>query len=101
MARLRYTAAANDDLVSLTTYIADQSGSRALAERFANRIRRKCREIAHAPILLGRPRPELLPDLRGFTFGNYLILFRHLGETVEIVNVIEGHRDIEAIFRKE
>jgi toxin ParE1/3/4 len=78
-----------------------RSGSRPLAERFANRIRRKCREIARASILLGRPRPELHPDLRGLTFGNYLILFRHLGHTVEIVNVIEGHRDIEAIFRKE
>jgi plasmid stabilization system protein ParE len=100
MARLRYTTTAQDDIVSLTTYIADRSGSRAAAERFAGRIRRKCREIAAAPIRLGRARPELLPDLRGLTFGNYLILFRHLGDTVEIVNVIEGHRDVEAIFRK-
>lgn len=35
MARLRYTAAARADLVSITTYIADQSGSRVVAERFA------------------------------------------------------------------
>jgi toxin ParE1/3/4 len=100
MARLRYTSTARNDLVSITTYIADRSGSRATAERFAGRIRDKCREIADAPIRLGRPRPDLLPDLFGTTYGSYLILFRHIGDTVEIVNVIEGHRDMAAIFRK-
>ena len=29
-----------------------------------------------------------------------MIFFRYVGETVEIVNVIERHRDIEALFRK-
>ena len=100
MARLRYTAAARADLVSITTYIADQSGSRVVAERFANRLRGKCREIAEAPIRLGRNRPSLRPDIRSLTFGNYMIFFRYVGETVEIVNVIERHRDIEALFRK-
>ena len=31
---------------------------------------------------------------------NYMIFFRYIGDTVEIVNVIEGHRDIKALFRK-
>lgn len=30
-----------------------------------------------------------------------MIFFRHVGDVVEIVNVIEGHRDIEALFRKD
>jgi plasmid stabilization system protein ParE len=100
MARLRYAAQAQDDLVAITLYIADRSGSRVTAERFAARLRAKCREIARSPIVLGRPRPDLLPDIRSQTFGNYMIFFRHVGDVVEIVNVIEGHRDIEAIFRK-
>jgi len=29
-----------------------------------------------------------------------MIFFRYVGDTVEIVNVIEGHRDIKALFRK-
>ena len=29
-----------------------------------------------------------------------MIFFRYVGDVVEIVNVIEGHRDIEALFRK-
>lgn len=101
MARLRYTAAARDDLVSISRYVADQSGSRALAERFTGRLRAKCREIAGSPIRLGRPRPNLVRDVRSLTVGNYMIFFRYVGDVVEIVNVFEGHRDIEALFREE
>jgi plasmid stabilization system protein ParE len=100
MARLRYSAQAKRDLVSLTLYIAERSGSRVIAARFAARIRARCRRIAASPIAQGRPRPDLIPDVRSAPFGNYMIFFRHLGDVVEIVNVIEGHRDIDAIFRK-
>ena len=99
MARLRYTATARDDLISIITYIADRSGNRAVAERFADRLRAKCQEIADAPIRLGRSRPDLLPNIRSLTYRNSMILFRYVGNVVEIVNVIEGHRDIDAIFR--
>jgi len=98
MARLRYTAAAKDDLDSIAHYIADSSGSRAVAERFVGEFRQKCRDLAAAPIVMGRPRPELRPDLRSLPFGNYVIFFRHPGDLLEIVNVVEGHRDIEAFF---
>ena len=98
--RLRYSTTAREDLVGIATYIVDRSGSRVVAERFVDRLRGKCREIAEAPIRLGRPRPNLLPDIRTLTFGNYMIFFRYVGDMVEIVNVIEGHRDIEALFRK-
>jgi hypothetical protein len=30
-----------------------------------------------------------------------MIFFRYVGDAVEIVNVIEGHRDFEALFRGE
>ena len=98
MARLRYTAAAKDDLDSIAEYIADSSGSRAVAERFVGELRQQCRHLAVAPIVMGRSRPELRPDLRSHPFGNYVIFFRHLGDVLEIVNVLEGHRDIEAFF---
>jgi plasmid stabilization system protein ParE len=47
---------------------------------------------------MGRPRPELRPDLRSFAFRGYIILFRYAGDTMEIVNIIEGHRDIDDFF---
>ena len=50
--------------------------------------------------MLGRSRPELRPGLRTFSFQGYLIVLRYVDGILEIVNVIEGHRDIEALFRK-
>jgi plasmid stabilization system protein ParE len=98
MARLRYSAAARDDLSSIAEYIAGENGSRAVAERFTGELRRKCRELAAAPIRMGRLRPELLPDLRSQPYRRYMIFFRYIDDVLEIVNVIEGHRDVGAFF---
>lgn len=34
--------------------------------------------------------------MRSIIEGNYVILLRYVGAVVEMVNVIEGHRDIPA-----
>jgi toxin ParE1/3/4 len=100
MARLRYSAEARDDLDSIAAYIADRSGNRTAAKQFANELRRRCRELASSPIRMGRSRPELRMDLRSIPYKNYSIFFRYVGDVVEIMNVIEGHRDMQALFRK-
>ena len=101
MPRLRFSATADDDLGSIAEYIAERSGSRAVAERFTRELRRKCAELAAAPILMGRPRTELRPDLRSHPYKSYVIFFRYVGDALEIVNVIEGHRDIPALFGED
>ena len=40
-----------------------------------------------------------MPDLRSVAHKGYVILFRYGTETLEVVNSIEGHRDIDAHFR--
>jgi toxin ParE1/3/4 len=96
--RLRFTARARADLESIATYIAEQSGSRTTAERFTGELRRKCADLAAAPIRMGRARNELRPDLRSHPHKSYVIFFRYIGDTLEVVNVIEGHRDIPSLF---
>ena len=45
--------------------------------------------------------PELRHDLRSAPFNGYVIFFRYLDDDVlEIVHIIEGHRDVAAIFAK-
>ena len=101
MRRVRLLASAWDDLAAIGDYIHSASGSRRVAARFVGELNRHCRNLGRLPGTLGRPRPELLPDIRSVPHGNYIIFFRYVGDIVEIVNVIEGHRDVEAIFRKD
>ena len=101
MPRLRYSASARADLELIATYIAEKSGSRAIAERFTGELRRKCADLAAAPIRMGRARNELRPGLRSHPYKSYVIFFRYVGHVLEIVNVIEGHRDIAALFGED
>jgi len=49
---------------------------------------------------MGRAWPELRPGIRSFVLGSFLVFYRFDATTVEIVRVLHGSRDIEAIFRK-
>lgn len=95
MRRVKYLPAAQRDLLDILTFIARQSGSLALGQDFVARLRRQCRHLAALPGTLGRARPELRSDIRSFPFGNYVIFFRYLDGVFEVVNILEGHRDIE------
>jgi plasmid stabilization system protein ParE len=98
VARLRYLSGARSDLEQIYLYIRNKSGSGTVALHFVQRLRAKCTELANAPIQMGRPRPELRSGLRSHPYENYVIFFRYLGETLEIVNILEGHRDLDSFF---
>ncbi|HKU95306.1 MAG TPA: type II toxin-antitoxin system RelE/ParE family toxin [Vineibacter sp.] len=61
-------------------------------------LQRKCEDLATLPGTLGRSRPEWRPDLRGIAHRGYVIFFRYVDDRVEVVNILEGHRDIESHF---
>jgi toxin ParE1/3/4 len=94
--RLRWLPTANADLVSILNYITRQSGNTVIGRRFVQELQRKCRELANLPGKLGRPRSELRPDLRSYAHKGYVIFFRYEPGVFEVVNIIEGHRDIDA-----
>ena len=99
MRRLVYGSAAVRDLEAILDYVTRQSGSLDLGLRFTDELRRKCAHLAELPGALGRSRPELPPDIRSFAFKGYVIFFRYLGEDLfEVVNVLERHRDVDALF---
>jgi toxin ParE1/3/4 len=101
VARLRFTAAARDDLIEMTGYIARESGSRALAISFRRQLRQRCEQLASLPGTMGRDRSELAAGLRSSTFKNYVIFYRYDDDVFEVVNILEGHRDIEAYYKDE
>jgi plasmid stabilization system protein ParE len=96
--RLQYLAAAQEDIFAIFDYIAGESGSLVTGRSFVGRLRRRCTELSGLPGQMGRPRPEFGADIRSTAFGNYVIIFRYARNDLEIVQIIEGHRDIEARF---
>ncbi len=98
MRRLVYLAAAERDLLSILDYITRESGSAAVGLGFTERLQAQCAKLASLPGTLGRARPELHPDLRSSALGNYVIFFRYRDDMLEVVNILEGHRDIDAFF---
>ena len=79
-------------------YVAHESGNQSVALQFTERLRQQCRKLAQLPGQIRRHRPELLSDLYSLPFGNYVIFFRCFDDVLEIVTIIEGHRDIDTMF---
>ncbi len=91
--RLRPQAEA--DIEAIALYIAKDNPS--AAKRWYNDIYRCCQRIGEMPGI-GISRPEVRPDLRSFSIGNYLILYRQISEGAEIVRVVHGARQWEDLF---
>jgi toxin ParE1/3/4 len=93
MATLRKALRVERDLAAIWDYIAADDPE--AAERCLRQIDAKFHRLARSP-LIGRVRKDLAASLRSFAVGNYVIFYQPLigNEGVEIVRVIEGHRDI-------
>jgi len=89
----RISENARRDLIGIWGYIADDSEEAAdsvvsaLYDQF---------DLLGKSIFLGRRRDDLLPGYRSVTAQDYVILYRVVGEDVEITRVIHGRRDIDA-----
>ncbi len=98
MPRLVYLSSVNRDLRDILKYLTRESGNRVSSRAFVNQIRGQCRKLASLPGALGRARPELRPDIRSFPFKGYVIFFRYEADRFEVVNVLEGDRDVIGFF---
>ena len=99
--RLRIRGTAQADLDAILSYIVRQSGSLAIARRFVDGLLSRGRELAALPGILGRARPELGDGIRSRAYRGYVIFFRYSGPSLEVIRILEGHRDIEAAFGAE
>lgn len=74
------------------------AGSQAIVPSVVDRLHDQCRRLAELPGTLGRVRPELRADIRSTPCLGYVIFFRYVENTVEIVNILHGRRDLVAYF---
>ena len=93
--KLVFRPEAEADLADIHDYIAEDSPSRA--KEFITLLRRKCEPLCDHP-RLGRARDDLRPGLRSFPVGRYLVIYRVREDAVEIVNFVQGSRDVDAMF---
>ncbi|MFN5765337.1 MAG: type II toxin-antitoxin system RelE/ParE family toxin [Pseudanabaena sp.] len=85
------------DLLDIWDYIADDSPDRA--DDFLDRIESKLLVLAQNSGL-GRKRPELLPDLRSFPIGNYVVFYQQIEDGIDVIRLLHGSRDIEEVFKQ-
>jgi toxin ParE1/3/4 len=86
---------AADDILEIWDYIADDSLD--AADRWIDRLDVQFQLLATQP-LMGRARPELEQALRSFPFGRYGIFYAPLADGIDVVRVLHGARDIDALF---
>lgn len=103
MSRLSYRAAALRDLSDIAAYIEQETGNRAAAEAFIDKITTYCERLATLPAPMGRARPELKAGYRSVVFGKYVIFLLYTDEDgplshLYIGNIIHGRRDLSTYF---
>jgi len=89
------SGSAEADLREIWFYVARDNTD--AADRFVDRIQKKCQLLAESP-RIGRSRAELGPGLRSFPIGNYLIFYRSVHDGIEVVRILSGYRDLDALF---
>ena len=67
------------------------------AEHFLEKIDAKFKLLVKFP-QIGRRRDELYPGLRSVPLEDYLIFYRLVPEGIEVMRVVGGYRDLEALF---
>lgn len=95
MTRVLFAPAAEADLEMIHDYIAADNAAAAAA--LVTRLKDLAARLADAPGM-GRACPELLPNLRSFPLGSYLLFYRRTDNGIEVVRVLHGARDIFALF---
>jgi toxin ParE1/3/4 len=96
LARFTRTARAEEDLIEIWTYVAQDS--LGAADRLLDRLDHVCALLADNP-RMGPARPELADGMRYFPAGTHLVLYREARDGVEIVRIVHGARDLPSLFR--
>ena len=90
------TDEARDDLAEIWATIAEARDERT-ADRMHRKILASCRSKAQFPES-GRMRDEILPGLRSVVVRPYVAFYRTEGDTILVVRILHGRRDVERIM---
>ena len=95
MPLVQRTAQADEDLIDLWVYIAQDNPD--AADNLLDELENKFALLAGQP-RLGAARSDIAPGLRHFPVGNYLILYREIDPGIKVVRVVHGARRLSHLF---
>lgn len=87
---------AEQDLLDIWGYLADHASANAADDQL-RLIGATCARLTEWPEA-GRPRIELLEDVRSITAIPYVIFYRIRQEQLQILRVLHSRRDVEMMF---
>jgi toxin ParE1/3/4 len=89
--KITRTDRADEDLIAIWLEIATDNPP--AADRVLDAIERRWRQIAQYPYS-GIARDDIAPGIRHLIVGQYLTLYRVTEETIEIIRILHGRRNI-------
>lgn len=86
---------AERDLLEIWLYIAGDSIENA--DRFLDKLEQQCHSLGGQP-QMGHDRGDLMPGLRSFPVGNYLIFYQAIDDGIDVIRVLHGGRYLPVLF---
>ncbi|KAM3098489.1 type II toxin-antitoxin system RelE/ParE family toxin [Phormidesmis sp. 146-35] len=92
----RLTAPASRDIEKILDFVAG-TRSHAASDQFLRQLDQKLTNLTRFP-QIGRKRDDLASGLRSVSLDRYLIFYRLIDNEIEILRVVSGYQDLEALF---
>jgi toxin ParE1/3/4 len=89
---------AEQDLLAIWNYVAREA-SPDVADEQLRSLDRACEALAQWPHS-GRARDELFRGVRSIAVEAYVVFYRVEDSAIEIVRILHGRRDVDAIFSR-
>ena len=97
MPKAEWTPTAKRELDEIHDFIGVERHSQAAAEKIVRDLHTKAELYATQPTM-GLPRPDLGAGLRVFRHKPYVVVYRELEDTIEILRLVDGRRDYRGLF---
>lgn len=98
MSRCVISPSASRDLNAIVDYFVEHNIE--AGERLLKEFNQKCQNLTRFPNL-GKRYAQIREDLRGVPLDGYIIFYRVQGDDVEILRVVSGRQDLEALFEEK
>jgi toxin ParE1/3/4 len=95
MSRCILSPTATKDLDAISDYFCDRNvnAGEKLFEQFVS----KCEKLIKFPAL-GRSYERIRPNMRGIPLDGYIIFYQVVEDGIEILRVVNGRQDLDALF---